>query len=123
MMPLLSEDQRRKYVALEAQGMGRTGVAEMHKLTGMSKTTIYQGIKEIQGLEKDPKAKSVAASRERIRKPGGGRKRVEEKQPGLTEALLSLLDGNTIGNPENPLCWTTKSLHKLSNELQKGAFL
>ncbi len=41
MMSLLSEDQRRKYVALEAQAMGRTGVAEMHKLTGMSKTTIY----------------------------------------------------------------------------------
>ncbi len=122
MMPLLSEDQRRKYVALEAQAMGRTGVAEMHKLTGMSKTTIYQGIKEIQGLEKDPKAKSAAGSRERIRKPGGGRKRVEEKQPGLTDALLSLLDGNTIGNPENPLCWTTKSLHKLSNELQKRGF-
>ncbi len=122
MMPLLSEDQRRKYVALEAQAMGRTGVAEMHKLTGMSKTTIYQGIKETQGLEKDPKAKSVAKSRARIRRSGGGRKRAEEKQPELTNALLSLLDGNTIGNPENPLCWTTKSLHNLSNELQKEGF-
>jgi len=122
MMPLLSEDQRRKYVALEAQAMGRTGVAEMHELTGMSKTTIYQGIKETQGLEKNPKAKSAAKSRTRIRKPGGGRKRAETKQPELKNALLSLLDGNTIGNPENPLCWTTKSLDNLSNELQKKGF-
>ena len=43
-------------------------------------------------------------------------------QPQLVETLLSLLDGNTAGNPENPLCWTTKLLRYLQTELNNKRF-
>lgn len=123
MMPLLPEDLRRKYAALEAISLGRNGVKELHELTGMSKTTLYAGIKEVEKLPEDPKEKTRSASLGRIRKEGAGRKSVTEAQPGLLEALLSLLDGYTVGNPENPLTWTTKSLRNLSDALkQKGFF-
>ncbi len=121
-LPLLDEDQRRKVAALEAEALGRNGVEEIHELTGMSKTTLYRGLKETADLAADPKARPASAGERRIRKEGGGRKKAEDKQPGITEALTALLDGSTVGNPENPLCWTTKSLRNLSEELTAKGF-
>lgn len=122
LMPILTEDQRRKYAALEVAGLGEHGIDEFHELTGMSKTTIYAGLKEVKDMVDDPKAKTKADSIGRIRKAGGGRKSATENQPELRQALLSLLDGYTVGNPENPLVWTTKSLRNLTEELQAQGF-
>ena len=106
-LPLLDEDQRRKVAALEAEALGRNGVEEIHELTGMSKTTLYKGLKEIAELKADPKARPSSSGERRIRKEGGGRKKVEDNQPEINSALESLLEGNTVGNPESPICWTT----------------
>ena len=57
-----------------------------------------------------------------MRSKGGGRKTIEEKQPGITQALLNLVDGNSYGNPENPLSWTTKSTRNLADELRKEGY-
>lgn len=122
MMPLLDESIRRKYIALESISLGRGGIAELHEFTGMAKSTIYAGLKEVAALEADPKAKKKADSSSRIRKEGGGRKTVEEKQPGLEKALLKLVDGSTAGSPENPLLWTTKSLRHISAQLESKGF-
>lgn len=121
-LPLLDEDQRRKVAALEAEALGRNGVEEIHELTGMSKTTLYKGLKEIAELKADPKARPSSSGERRIRKEGGGRKKVEDNQPEINSALESLLDGNTVGNPESPICWTTKSLRHLSEELTAKGF-
>ena len=101
-LPLLDEDQRRKVAALEAEALGRNGVEEIHELTGMSKTTLYKGLKEIAELKADPKARPSSSGERRIRKEGGGRKKVEDNQPEINSALESLLEGNTVGNPEKP---------------------
>ena len=53
----------------------------------------------------------------RTRALGAGRKKIEETYPEIRKELLLLLDGNIIGNPENPLCWTTKSLRNLEDAL------
>ena len=98
-LPLLDEDQRRKVAALEAEALGRNGVEEIHELTGMSKTTLYKGLKEIAELKADPKARPSSSGERRIRKEGGGRKKVEDNQPEINSALESLLEGNTVGNP------------------------
>lgn len=121
-LPLLDEDQRRKVAALEAEALGRNGVEEIHELTGMSKTTLYKGLKEIAELKADPKARPSSSGERRIRKEGGGRKKVEDNQPEINSALESLLEGNTVGNPESPICWTTKSLRHLSDELTAKGF-
>lgn len=59
----------------------------------------------------------------RIRKKGGGQKKIGDTQKGLKDALEKLIDADTFGNPENPLRWTTKSLRNLTDELKKQGFV
>jgi hypothetical protein len=53
----------------------------------------------------------------RIRRPGGGRKKLTEKDPTLVPDLESLISPYTRGDPESPLRWTCKSVRKLADEL------
>ena len=122
MVPLLDERQRRIFLGLAADAVGRGGVAEVKELTGAGKNTVYQGKREARELPDDPGARPKAPSSGRVRAPGGGRKSAAEKQPGLEERLLELVDGSVVGNPENPLRWTTKSTRNLSDELAAEGF-
>ena len=58
----------------------------------------------------------------RVRRKGAGRPPVEVAQPGLTEALESLVDPVTRGDPESPLRWTGKSTKVLAAELVKQGY-
>jgi hypothetical protein len=69
----LNEQARRLFVGLLAQERGHGGVVEVATITGMSRTTIRRGMLEIRRATPDSKA--------RVRRPGGGRKRVEKKLP------------------------------------------
>ena len=117
MAPLLDERQRRVFLGLAADVAGRGGVAEVVALTGAGKNTVYQGKREARDLPEDPRARPKAPSSGRVRAAGGGRKSAQECQPGLEGRLLELVDGSSVGNPENPLRWTTKSTRNLSDEL------
>jgi transposase len=117
MMPILSESQRRKLLALEAQALGYGGIKAISQLTGASRLTIAMGIEEVSETTSDPKARPSSAGLGGIRAKGAGRKSIEETSPGVKEALEALVSESTIGNPENPLCWTTKSLRNLQSEL------
>ena len=71
----LNEAQSRWYVGREALARGRGGISAMERLTGMSRPAILKGIRELHmkgPLEVD-----------RVRRPGGGRKRVEHDDPGF----------------------------------------
>ncbi|NQT59545.1 MAG: ISAzo13 family transposase [Bacteroidetes bacterium] len=118
LVPLLTESQRRKYLGLEAVSLGHGGVQEISRLTGASRTTISQGIKELEDLVSDPKAKSGTKGEMRVRKSGGGRKSILKTNPELLETLQTFVDSTTVGNPENPLRWTTKSLRNLQEGLK-----
>jgi hypothetical protein len=48
----------------------------------------------------------------RVRRAGGGRKKVTATDPALVEALLALVEPTRRGDPESPLCWTTCSTRK-----------
>ena len=122
MMPILSESQRRKLLALEAQALGYGGIKAISQLTGASRSTIAIGIEEISETVSDPKARPSSAGLGGIRAKGAGRKSIEETSPGVREALEALVSESTIGNPENPLFWTTKSLRNLQSELGKQGF-
>ena len=68
----LDEQQRRWYVAVEANRMGHGGVHLLSQITGMDEKTIQRGQQELeQGLADRPA--------EQIRLSGGGRQRVEKK--------------------------------------------
>ena len=76
----LDEAQARWFVAREALARGRGGLKALHELTGLSRPTILKGIREI---KEGKRLKRV----ERVRAPGGGRKPLEESDPGFARAL------------------------------------
>lgn len=111
--PFMDERLRRLWAGTEAQALGRGGVAVLQRATGLSRTTIRRGRDELREESPD----DVVA----VRRPGGGRPRLEKTQPELAETLESLVEPVTRGDPESPLRWTTKSTRVLSAELaQRG---
>ncbi len=107
----LNESQARWYVAREVLARGRGGLKAMYELTGMSRPTILKGIRELRGQKGLP--------RERVRQPGGGRKRLEESDPGLQTALERIMEENTAGDPMSWLRWTNKSTVRIAEELTR----
>ena len=118
MVPLLDERQRRVFLGLVSEVLGHGGVKELHELTGAGASVISRGRREAAALPEDPTARPAASTLGRVRAAGGGRQGVEEKQPGITEALLSMLDGSVVGNPENPLCWTRVNDHDFRSQAE-----
>src|SRR5262249_17869709 len=55
----------------------------------------------------------------RARRPGGGRKRATDVDPGLVPALLALVEPEERGDPMSPLRWTAKSTRNLADELTR----
>ncbi|MGH7163919.1 MAG: ISAzo13 family transposase [Nitrospiraceae bacterium] len=114
---VLDERAQRWWAGSEALAHGRGGVTVVHEATGMSRSTIRVGIRELAREDGDE-----ALPHGRLRKPGGGRKRLTEKQPGLPAALEKLVDPATRGDPMSPLRWTSKSVVKLAAALQAQGF-
>jgi transposase len=110
----LNEATLRLWAAVEAESLGHGGVAAVARATGLSRTTIYAGLAELQ------RAEPSSAAAGRTRRVGGGRKRLTEKDPGLLETLNQLVDPFTRGDPESPLRWTSKSTTKLAQELTQA---
>jgi len=114
MLPLLDEKQKRIFLALEANAIGRGGVKLIHEISGVSQTTIIRGKKDLEKKDADNKA--------RIRKPGGGRKKITDKYGDIKEEIEKIVADTTYGNPENPLTWTTKSLRNLKDCLEEKGY-
>jgi hypothetical protein len=108
----LNEAQARWYVAREALSRGRGGLKAVHELTGLSRPTILKGMRELQQLDE-------LSSGERVRQPGGGRKRLEASDPGLERALERIMQENTAGDPMSLLRWTNKSTSRIAQELTR----
>jgi hypothetical protein len=118
--PIMDERMRRHWAACEALALPRGGVSAVAHVTGLSRTTIWSGVREIQ--ERDALALedegSLTGNTERIRCPGGGRHRLTQNDPALLPALEALVDPTTRGDPESPLRWTCKSTRKLAQQLK-----
>jgi len=108
---VVDERMRRLMVAVEALAIGRGGQTAVAQATGVSRTTIQQGIRELQQPE-------LRAGKGRIRRSGGGRKSGVVLDPSLREELERLVEPTTRGDPESPLRWTCKSVRKLAEELK-----
>jgi len=111
----LNELQARVLVAQKALDEGRGGISRLSRLTGMSRPTIMKGIAELEGKAFLPRADTG-----RVRKPGGGRKRVEESSPGLKRALVRIVEERTAGDPMSYLKWTNKSTRTMAEQLAKS---
>ncbi len=114
--PSMNERLVRLWSATEAQLIGRGGITVVSEATGLAHTTIRRGLKELARQSQSPESIFPPS---RVRRAGGGRKRLVEKDPQLLEALDALVDPATRGDPESPLRWTSKSTYRLSEELRK----
>jgi hypothetical protein len=113
--PLMDERMRRQWAATEASTLGWGGVSLVSGATGLARNTIAVGVGELDYRRSHPR-EAVA---QRIRACGGGRKSMTQIDPGLQQALETLVDSATRGHPESPLRWTCKSTAKLAEELTR----
>ena len=104
----LDERGRRLFAAAEARAAGYGGVSAVARATGIARSTIDRGLKELD-------AASVAR---KIRRPGGGRPSATQKDPTLLDDLQKLLEPATLGDPMRPLLWVSKSHAKLASALR-----
>jgi transposase len=104
------ERVRRLMVAAEALAIGRGGQLAVARATGVSRTMIQRGIREVRHPE-------LQAPKGRVRRPGGGRKAMVVLDPTLRDDLERLVEPTSRGDPESPLRWTCKSVRKLAAEL------
>jgi Rhodopirellula transposase DDE domain len=109
--PHLNERQRRLWVGAEARALGRGGVSVVARATGVSRPTVYKALSELE---------QPAIGEGRVRRPGGGRKRLRDRDPELEAALDALIDPDTRGDPMSPLRWTCKSTGQLALALTRG---
>jgi len=105
----LDERGRRLFAAAEVRTAGWGGLAVVSRITGLARSTINRG-------EDDIDAGPLPEGRQ-ARRAGGGRKAVSERDPGLVPALQSLVEPATLGDPERPLRWVSKSMDKLADAL------
>jgi transposase len=110
----LNERLRRLVAASEAEVLGYGGVSLVARATGVSRRAITQGLAEIKrGVSLVPDKTS-----DRIRRPGGGRKKALSLDATLQSDLESLIEPLTRGDPESALRWTCRSLRQLADELK-----
>lgn len=107
----LNERQRRLWAASEARAAGRGGIVATARATGISVPTIRKGIAELRAGERLEPG--------RVRRPGGGRKRLAELDATLVEDLERLVDADSRGDPESLLRWTSKSVRHLAEGLRE----
>jgi transposase len=106
----LSESQKRWFAATKSLELGYGGTSSVSKITGLSRTTIIQGINEIRSKKK--------FTLDKVRSEGGGRKSLKNNE-SLVKDLESILAETSAGNPMNNLKWTIKSSKTIAENLSK----
>jgi hypothetical protein len=101
--PLMDERVRRQWAAAEALSYGWGGMRAVCRATGTAQDTIHKGVAKLRMQEAGIPIES------RLRKAGGGRKQMADKDTHLIEALERLVDPTTRGDSQSPLRWTCKS--------------
>ena len=108
--PHLDERQRRLLMGAEARALGHGGIRLVARAAGVREATVSLGVSELDSGD-EPLG--------RVRRPGGGRKRAADLDPGLCPALLALVEPDERGDPVSPLRWTAKSTRALAAELAR----
>ena len=112
-MPMLDERQRRVVAGAGAKMLGRGGVSLVSRAAAISRNTIITGVRE---------NASGGAPLARVRREGGGRKRLIDKDPDLLLELDDLVSPDARGDPMSPLRWSLKSTYNLAEALNAKGF-
>lgn len=117
----LDERLRRLYAASEAKVLGHGGITLVQKATGVARNSIKLGLKELLRSQQEGVVEGDVSRR--LRRVGGGRKATVKGDVKLLEALESLVEPVTRGDPESVLRWTCKSLRQLETELRSQGYV
>jgi hypothetical protein len=104
----LNERSRRLFAAAEAKTAGYGGITATSRASGVARSTIGRGLKDLTAPDTLPGV---------VRRPGSGRPSLTETDPTLLENLGRLLEPATMGDPMRPLLWVSKSHAKLAEAL------
>ena len=110
--PTLDERSLRLFAATEAAALGHGGVSRVSRITGIARTTITRGQREL--------TEGKCGATNRIRRAGGGRKKVVTLDPIALQELERLVEPLSRGDPDSPLRWTCKSIRTLAEELTRS---
>lgn len=111
----LSEKDRRRYAAIEAQKLGHGGISYIRSVLHCNDRTITRGLKELKSLSPQDE--------KRIRLPGGGRKRLIPQMPELDLAFQRVLENHTAGSPmDETIKWTNLKREEIARHLQEEGF-
>jgi DDE family transposase len=117
---VMDEKVRRRWAACEARAIGWGGITAVAAATGLSRPTIRAGLAEVQGGA-SRSAEDHQSAGQRVRRGGGGRRRLTAEDRTLVKDLQALLESSTRGDPQSPLLWTSKSTRHLADALvQQG---
>ena len=108
-LPILNENQKRIYLSAEAESIGWGGITKIASLSCTSRKTIAKGANESIEFSESKKIG--------IRKKGGGRKKLTEHHPELLKSIEDIVAPHTMGDPMNPLIWTSKSIRNITKSL------
>jgi len=115
LLPLLDERARRLVLGAVARAAGEGGTAAVAAVTGASWQTVANGAAELASGDSAPPG--------RVRRPGAGRRKLADQDPGLVLALRELLQESTRGDPCSPLLWTTLPVRDITRELARQGHL
>jgi hypothetical protein len=108
----MDERRRRQWAAAEARALGWGGVTAVAQATGLSRTTITAGLRELSQAS-DRRAEEAG----RVRRRGGGRRPLTAVDSQLRLALEALIEPATRRGQQSPLRWTCKSTRRLAEDL------
>jgi hypothetical protein len=111
----LSEKDRRRYAAVEAIKLGHGGIQYIAHVLGCDPQTVKDGMRDLTQLPDDPAG-------DRIRKPGGGRKKAEDKDPDLIRHVQHTINDRTAGDPmRSDVLWTDLTPQEIADDLRSQA--
>jgi hypothetical protein len=108
----LNERQRRLWAGAEARVLGWGGIGQVSRATGLSRGVVAAGRRELSQPD-------WRIGGDRVRRPGGGRKRLTVRDPTLKADLERLVEPTSRGEPDSPLRWTCKSTRELTAALRQ----
>jgi Rhodopirellula transposase DDE domain len=113
---VMAEKVRRRWAACEARAIGWGGITAVAAATGLSHPPIRAGLAEVQG-DASRSEEAPQPEGQRVRRGGGGRRRLTAGDLTLGKDLQALLAASTRGDPQSPLLWTSKSTRHLADAL------
>ena len=108
----LSEKDRRRYAAIEANKLGYGGLAYIAALFCCDEKTIQKGMADLLNDE--------SMIQDTVRRPGGGRKASLEIYQDIDKIFLDVLRNHTAGDPmDEKVKWTNLTRSEIREKMQK----